>query len=69
MSCMASSCERRSRRTDAGVHVRAAAAGDDGFVPIGQAREELEETHTLFFGRVSKLSKMINVFLLASAET
>ncbi len=34
---------------DARVHVGAAAGGDDGFVPFGQAREELEQARAFFF--------------------
>ena len=36
---------------DARVHVGAAAGGDDGFVPFGQAREELEQARAFVFGQ------------------
>ena len=36
---------------DACVHIGAAAGGDDGFVPFGQAREELEQARALLFGQ------------------
>ena len=36
---------------DARVHIRAAAGGDDGFVPRGQAAQKLEEARALVFGQ------------------